>query len=83
MTYSIVWEADPLDAAAGFLRSDPDGVREVFAAVDRLATDPRPDDAMQYGSSDMLRLRVGRYRVLYGVASATSTIFVFHIGRRD
>jgi hypothetical protein len=39
----VIWEAQSIDQAAGFLRDDPDGVREMLDAVARLAEEPRPD----------------------------------------
>jgi mRNA interferase RelE/StbE len=38
----VIWEAQAIDQAAGFLRDDPDGVREMLDAVARLADEPRP-----------------------------------------
>jgi mRNA interferase RelE/StbE len=60
----IVWEAQAIDQAAGFLRDDPDGVREMLDAVARLADEPRPAGSFPYGSPDRRRLRIGRYRVI-------------------
>jgi hypothetical protein len=37
----IVWETQAIDQAAGFLRDDPDGVREMLDAVAPLVDDPR------------------------------------------
>jgi mRNA interferase RelE/StbE len=36
----VIWEAQSIDQAAGFLRDDPDGVREMLDAVARLAEEP-------------------------------------------
>ena len=68
-----------LSQAARFLPGDPEGLSEVFAAIDRLVDDPRPADAFAYGSPDLLRLRVGRYRVLYEIKG--EEISITHIGR--
>ena len=43
MSRQVIWEAQAIDQAAGFLRDDPDGVREMLDAVARLAEEPRPD----------------------------------------
>ncbi len=80
MTYSIVWEAGAVDAASRFL-DDPEGLRRLLDAIDTLAENPRPEIAAELGSADLRRLRVGRYRVLYEVLSATEMVTVFHIGR--
>jgi mRNA interferase RelE/StbE len=46
----------------------------VLDAVDRLAEDPRPAGSFPYGSSDLRRLRAGRYRVLYEVTGDVVSI---------
>ena len=55
-----------ISQAAAFL-DDPQGIREVLDVIDRLADDPRPAGSFPYGSPDLRRLRVGRYRVLYEI----------------
>lgn len=42
MSRQVIWEAQAIDQAAGFLRDDPDGVREMLDAVARLADEPPP-----------------------------------------
>ena len=42
MSRRVIWEAQAIDQAAGFLRDEPDGVREMLDAVARLADEPRP-----------------------------------------
>ncbi|MGW0995509.1 type II toxin-antitoxin system RelE family toxin [Streptomyces sp. NPDC002523] len=83
MSYRVVWEEEALSTAAEFLAEgdDPDGLREVFAAADRLSSDPRPVGTFEYGSRDIRRMRVGRYRVLYETEN-TVTVMVLHLGRR-
>jgi mRNA interferase RelE/StbE len=60
----VIWEAQSIDQAAGFLRDDPDGVREMLDPVARLAEEPRPAGSLPYGSPDRRRLRISRYRVM-------------------
>lgn len=57
---------------------DPQGLRQLLDAVDTLAGDPQPASSVQYGSSTLRRLRVGRYRILYEISDA---ITVIHVGR--
>ncbi|MFJ3812386.1 type II toxin-antitoxin system RelE/ParE family toxin [Streptomyces sp. NPDC090073] len=52
MSYEVIWEPEALTQAERFAKEDPDGVRQVFTAVDRLADNPRPDGA--FGSTDLL-----------------------------
>jgi mRNA interferase RelE/StbE len=51
----------------------------VLDAIDRLADDPRPAGSFPYGSPDLRRLRVGRYRVLYEITE--DAIAVRHVAR--
>ena len=60
MNRQVIWEALAIDQAAGFLRDDPDGVREMLDTVARLADEPRPEGAFPYGSPDRRRLRIGQ-----------------------
>jgi mRNA interferase RelE/StbE len=55
----VIWEAQAINQAAGFLRDDPDGVREMLDAVARLADEARPAGSFPYGSPDRRRLRIG------------------------
>ncbi|MFD1832877.1 type II toxin-antitoxin system RelE/ParE family toxin [Streptomyces desertarenae] len=79
MSYEVVWEPEALLQAERLAKDDPDGVRQVFAAVDRLADDPRPQGA--FGSSDVLRIHVGAYRVLYEISDQQVRVSVIHLGR--
>lgn len=79
MTYEVVWEPEALTQAERLAKTDPDGVRQVFSAVDHLSHNPRPRGA--FGSSDMLRIHVGAYRVLYEISDHQVRVSVIHLGR--
>ncbi|WP_420082798.1 type II toxin-antitoxin system RelE family toxin (plasmid) [Streptomyces sp. JL4002] len=81
MTYAVVWDEAAIDAAVRFLKDDPDGLRQLMDAVDLLADEPRPQGTAEYGSPDLRRMHVGRYRVLYEITDATVTVVVIHVGR--
>ncbi|MEZ5095998.1 MAG: type II toxin-antitoxin system RelE/ParE family toxin [Nocardioides sp.] len=81
MTYDIVWADEALAAAQAFMADDPAGLATVFDTVDDLATDPRPPGAIPWGSTAFLRLRIGRYRVLYEINDRLIRIDVIHPGR--
>ncbi|MFD8789738.1 type II toxin-antitoxin system RelE family toxin [Streptomyces vinaceus] len=81
MTFAIVWDEPAIDAAAHFLKDDPDGLRQLMDAVDLLADQPRPEGSIPYGLQDLRRMHVGRYRVMYEITEATVTIVVIHVGR--
>jgi mRNA interferase RelE/StbE len=79
VSYEVIWEPEALARAERFARSDPQGVRLVFGAVDRLAEDPRPKGA--FGSADVLRIHVARYRVMYEISDQQVRVSVIHLGR--
>ncbi|MGW3624795.1 hypothetical protein [Streptomyces sp. NPDC000880] len=54
MSYEVIWEPEALAQAERFAKDDPQGVRQVFTAVDRIADEPRPEGA--FGSTDVLRI---------------------------
>ncbi|WP_028810841.1 type II toxin-antitoxin system RelE family toxin [Streptomyces flavidovirens] len=81
MSYEIIWRLGATDAATRYLKDDPDGLRQVFAAVDLLVDDPRPTGSTAYGSPDLRRMHVGRYRILYEITESTVTIVVMNVGR--
>ena len=63
MSLRVDYDERAVSQAAAFL-DDPQGIREVLDAIDQLADDPRPAGSFPYGSPDLRRLRVGRYRVV-------------------
>ena len=79
MSFEILFEERAISRAAEFLADDRDGVQQLIDAVDALADEPRPPDSSPFGSPDVHRLRVGRYRVVYEIRA--DTIAVVHIGR--
>ncbi|MGW4646437.1 type II toxin-antitoxin system RelE family toxin [Kitasatospora sp. NPDC004289] len=81
MTHRITWDEHAINAAARFLKDDPDELRQVMDAVDLLADDPRPTGSAAYGSPDLRRMHVGRYRVMYEIADSTVTIVIVNLGR--
>ena len=81
MTYEIIWADEAFVAAQAFMADDPAGLASVFDTVDDLASDPRPPTAFPWGSTAFLRLRVGRYRVLYEINDRLIRIDVIHLGR--
>lgn len=60
-------------------KSDAQGVRQVFTAVDRLAGNPRPKGA--FASADVLRIHVGIYHVMYEISDQQIRVNVIHLGR--
>ena len=56
MTPAVVWEPVAVDLATRFLADDPEGLRNLFEAVDALADEPRPPQAFPLGTSGLYRL---------------------------
>ncbi|MBW1601039.1 type II toxin-antitoxin system RelE/ParE family toxin [Streptomyces sp. JJ66] len=79
MSYQVIWEPEALAQAEYYAKDDAAGVRQVFTAVDRLAENPRPEGA--FGSAEVLRLHIGRYRVLYEIGEHQVRVNVIHLGR--
>ncbi len=56
---------------------------QVLRAIQRLATQPRPPGCRKLqGYDDVFRIRIGTYRVLYGVESRRLLVLVLKIGQR-
>ncbi|MEV6314087.1 type II toxin-antitoxin system RelE/ParE family toxin [Streptomyces sp. NPDC051776] len=81
MIYRVEWRPSAKQKIIEFRKSDLEGTDQVLDAVNALAHDPRPVGARPYGSPDVLRVHVGRYRLMYEVADAVVTITVVHVGR--
>lgn len=57
--------------------------KRVADKIDSLADDPRPQGVETVkGSSDLLRIRVGDYRILYQAQNKVSTVLVIRIRHR-
>jgi mRNA interferase RelE/StbE len=78
----VEYDERAIDHAATFL-DDPQGLRATLDAIDRLADDPRPSGSFPYGSPDLRRLRVGRYRVLYEITEHVVAVRHIARGNRD
>lgn len=81
MTYRVTWTERAVATGSRFLADDAEALAQVMAATDLLANDPRPTGSFPYGSENLRRIRVGRYRVLYEIDPADQTIMVLHVSR--
>ncbi|MFD7735750.1 type II toxin-antitoxin system RelE/ParE family toxin [Kitasatospora phosalacinea] len=81
MGCTIIWDEPAIDDVARFLKDDPEGLRQLMDSVDLLAHSPRPPASAEYGSADLRRVHVGRYRVMYEITETTVTVIVIHLGR--
>lgn len=57
--------------------------RRIFRAIMALEVNPRPSGAKKLrGESDLWRVRVGNYRILYSVEEARLVVLVVKVGHR-
>ena len=84
MSYQVDWEIQALDQAAGFLRDDPIGVAALWDSGILLANSPMSRGRRSrspYGSPDLRRLRIGRYRVFYTIDEERRVVQIDHVAR--
>jgi mRNA interferase RelE/StbE len=78
--YRIEWKASALKELK---RIERETVPRIFAAVEGLASDPRPSGCRKLaGASMTYRLRVGRYRVVYTIEDERLVVQVIRVGHR-
>lgn len=83
MTYDIVWSDGAIEQLAALNERHSDAAMLVTAAVYDLADNPRPTNAARLGTSDVYRLLLGYYRVMYELREKTVTVEVLSVGRSD
>ncbi len=70
-------------AARALRRLDRPVRRRIAAAIDRLATDPRPSGVRKLvGSDNLWRTRVGDYRIVYEIRDDKLVVTVVRVGHR-
>ncbi|MDO8730980.1 MAG: type II toxin-antitoxin system RelE/ParE family toxin [Actinomycetota bacterium] len=80
MTYRI--QITPA-AARQLRRLDPQARRRIQAAIELLATEPRPAGATRLvGGAGEWRVRTGDYRVVYEIQDAVLMVLVIAVGHR-
>jgi mRNA interferase RelE/StbE len=78
--YTILFEARARNHLA---RIDPVVRRRLAKAIDALAANPRPRGCKPLqGLPDMLRIRVGDYRIVYTIVSGTHVVDVIDVDHR-
>ncbi len=57
--------------------------QRILAAIERLAEDPRPPGCLKLsGRSDVYRIRVADFRVLYAIVDERLIVLVLKVGHR-
>jgi len=54
----------------------------ITAAIDALATDPRPAGTTKLAGSDDFRLRIGDHRIVYAVDDSRRVVIIARIAHR-
>lgn len=57
-------------------------VKRIIFAIQALASDPRPPQAIKLSGEDRYRLRKENYRILYSIADEILTVCVVKVGNR-
>ncbi len=64
-------------------RLDSPTLRRIWSRIEALATDPRPPGAVKLtGSTNLWRVRVGVYRVLYAINDVTRVVDIVGVRHR-
>ncbi|TQC47014.1 type II toxin-antitoxin system RelE/ParE family toxin [Rhodococcus sp. WS4] len=80
----MIYEVALTPAAARQLRKfDPQARRRVQAAIELLASEPRPPAATRLvGGGGEWRVRTGDYRIVYEIADERLLVLVLSVGHR-
>ena len=81
VTYHVVWHIQAAGALRRLRGDDPAGAAQLAAAVEALAHNPRPTNAIPMGGSGWHRLRLGPYRAVYELLPDQQTVRVTNVGR--
>lgn len=79
MTYRIEISRRAAKAVTGL---DKPLWRRVLAAIEALASEPRPGGCRELAGQETLRIRVGDYRVVYEIHDQVLLVLVVDIGHR-
>ena len=78
-SYKIAFKPSVKKDLRGIRRHD---VERILKAIDSLATDPNPVNAIRLTGRDAFRLRVGKNRVIYTIDSEEVVILIIKIAHR-
>ncbi len=57
-------------------------VSQILTAIETLAENPQPDGCKKIKGSNLWRIRVGVYRILYSIDEENRTVSTYRIGHR-
>jgi mRNA-degrading endonuclease RelE of RelBE toxin-antitoxin system len=81
VTYSVVWEIQAAGALRRLREENAAGAAWLTAAIEALAEDPRPPNAVPMGGSGWYRLRLGPYRAVYELLPDKNAVRITNVGR--
>jgi mRNA interferase RelE/StbE len=81
MIFTVIWTEAAFITLRSLRSEDPPGAAVVAQAVSGLAEDQQPKGSAQLGSTDLRRLRIGSYRVLYEIDETNGSVMVHSVGR--
>lgn len=67
MKYTLIWANNTARSMRALRKRDGDAVKPFADAVNSLARNPSPPEAVRLGGTDTWRLHVGRYRAMYEI----------------
>ena len=57
-------------------------VRRLLRAIEKLTENPRPPDCRKLTGSNLYRIRVGNYRIVYEIYDEESVLVIVKLGHR-
>jgi mRNA-degrading endonuclease RelE of RelBE toxin-antitoxin system len=80
VSLNVVFRQTALRTLARIRREDREFFARTRRAIASLPGDPRPDDAVPWGTTGIYRLRADKVRILYEVDEDASSIYIINIG---
>jgi mRNA-degrading endonuclease RelE of RelBE toxin-antitoxin system len=79
--YDVLWKPAAIDRLSALAKDHPEAPGLIVAAVYDLASNPRPTNSTQLGTSPVRRLLLGYWRVTYEVDDANRQVQILVVGR--
>jgi mRNA-degrading endonuclease RelE of RelBE toxin-antitoxin system len=80
VSWTVVFRETALLNLARLRREDKDLFIRTRQAIASLAEQPRPHDAVAWGTTGVYRLHTGDIRILYEADEETATVYIINIG---
>ena len=79
MSLAVVVQETALRALARIRSEDKEAFAAIRQALSKLADQPRPDQAVAWGSSGIYRLHLPGIRILYEIDEDASTVYIINV----